>query len=106
MNGVFGLPITVDWLWFSSMMTKMRLTAALAPLSLLCAEADATGIITAVAMAAAASTLGSLDLTRMNHLFSEHGWRLRPGRSTQPPSRPASALEPGSSNDIASRSPG
>src|SRR6478752_5228438 len=92
MNGVFGLPITVDWLWFSSMMTKMRLTAALAPLSLLCAEADAMGIITAVAMAAAASTLGSLDLTRMNHLFSEHGWRLRPGRSTQPPSRPASAL--------------
>lgn len=92
MKGVFGLPITVDWLWFSSMITKIRLTAALAPLSPLCAEADATGIMTAVAIAVAASNLSSLELARMNHLFSELGWRLRPGRSTQPPSRPASAL--------------
>ncbi len=62
---MFGFPITVDWLWFSSMITKMRLTLALAPLLPLCAEADATGIMTAVAMAVAASNLSSLDLTRM-----------------------------------------
>ena len=32
MYGALGSPITVDWLWFSSMITKMRLTAALSPL--------------------------------------------------------------------------
>src|SRR3954451_17623453 len=87
MNGVFGFPITVDWLWFSSMITKIRLTAAFAPLSGLLADAEPAGTTTAAARAAAASNRVSLGFVRMG-LLSRGAW-MSPAPGTLDPA-PAS----------------
>src|SRR4051794_30710056 len=106
MNGVFGLPITVDWLWFSSMITKIRFTAAFAPLSGLLADAEAAGTTTAAARAPAASSRVSLWFARMD-LLSRGAW-MSPAPGTLEPAPASSGSRPRhrGANDIAIRGAG
>src|SRR3954464_1958502 len=101
MNGMFGLPITVDWLWFSSMITKIRLTAAFAPLSGLLADAEPAGPTTAAAGPAAASNRVSLGFVRMG-LLSRGAW-MSPAPGTLEPAPASSGSRPRhrGANDIA-----
>src|SRR5690349_11154198 len=43
MKGALTSPMTVDLLWFSSMITKIRLTAACSPLLAVCAVTEVIG---------------------------------------------------------------